>query len=409
MAVISNVKFHGSLLPEDTLNKRFDAIRGAIREKFKVVGIDVEQAVVTLQAEIGRWKQAELQVNPLLGRRIEHLASELTRKLYKHALQGQIAKMTRAFKQHREQLDAQGAKVKKTMAEFAVRVEEFRETSARLSREKSLEFMANPGWDEKAIHALFDALSEEAYGTLSEGVGLIVRLAKGDLRPTAAKEAPFAAQIPQGIDGVKGLLKAAKEADAAFARASVPVEAGKMLDEIALEWVQLSEAALEAPKIRKEAFERFQKVVESYARLPRQPKDLAEAQENFRVAKQLLGELDAVLELVAESAELYAKMDVFAPYLGWGSVLADLQKDVDWKRQMMKTFCDQMKREIGIFEQFVPPPQVERPQPPAAPLPPVQAKLQPQKTAWDRFCGFWSSVAAAIRFLFTGCRQPQPD
>ncbi len=403
MAVVSNVKFHGALLSEETLNKRFDAARAVIREKFKVVGIDVEQAVVTLQAEIGRWKQAELQINPLLGREIEHLSAELARKLYKHALQGQIAKMTRAFKQYREQLDVQGGRVKKTLGEFSCRVDDFRETSARHSRKKCLEFMASPGWDQKAIYALFDALSEETYGTLSEGIGLVHRLAKGDLRPMAAKEAAFAAQIPRGIDGVKDLIRAAKEADAAFQRASVPVEAEKTLDQIALEWMELSEAAEKAPQLRKEAVERFQQASERYAKLPRQPEDLAVMRENLRVADQLLLELKAVEELVVKSAELYAMMDSFAPYLGWGSVLADFQRDVDWKCQMVKTFRNQMKREIEIGEQFVLPPQVLRPQPPAPP--PVQPQLILPKSVWEKFCDFWSSVATAIRTLFTGCRQ----
>lgn len=409
MSVISAVKFNGSLLSEGTLNKRFDEVRGAIREKFKVAGIDVEQAVVTLQGEINRWKQSELQINPLLKRQIDHLASELTRKLYKHALQGQIAKTTRAFREYREQLDAQLAKVKKTMAEFAGRLQDFRDAPARHSRKKCLEFLASPGWDGNAIHALLDAVSEETHRTLSDGIGLAVRLAKGDLKAAAANGSASAQQIPERIDGVKGLLKAIKEADAAFERASIPVEDGKPLDQIALEWVQLSEAAAQAPKIRKEAAERYQQAEAIYAKLQRQPKNLAEAQENLRVADLLLVDLKAIQELVRESAELYAKMDAFAPYLGWGSVLADFQKDLDWRVQMVKTFCRQMKQEIEIFEQFIPVPQAERPQPPAAPPAPVLPQPQPEKTAWEKFCDFWSGIATAIRTLFTGCRQPQPD
>lgn len=407
MSVISTIRFNGSLLSEGTLNKRFDEVRGAIREKFKVAGIDVEQAVVTLQGEINRWKQAELQINPLLKRQIDHLASELTRKLYKHALQGQIAKTTRAFREYREQLDAQQKKVKKTMAEFAGRLQDFRDTPARHSRKKCLEFVASLGLDEKAIHALLDAVSEETHRTLSDGIGLAVRLAKGDLKAASANGPASTEHIPDGISGVKDLLKAIKEADAAFERASIPVEDGKSLDQIALEWIQLSEAAVEAPRIRKEAAERYQQAEAIYAKLPRQPKDVAEARENLRVADQLLVDLKAVRELVRESAELYAKMDAFAPYLGWGSVLADFQKDLDWRVHMVKTFCHRMKQEIEIFEQFIPVPQAERPKPPEAP--PALVQPQPEKTAWEKFCDFWSGVATAIRTLFTGCRQPQSD
>ncbi len=406
MSVISAVKFNGCLLSEGALNKRFDEIRGAIREKFKVVGIDVEQAVVTLQGEINRWKQAELQINPLLKRQIDHLGSELTRKLYKHALQGQIAKTTRAFREYKEQLDAQQKKVKKTMAEFAGRLEDFRDTPARHSRKKCLEFLASPGWDKNAIHALLDSVSEETPTTHSEGIGLAVRLAKGDLKAAASKGSASPEHIPEKISGVKDLLKAIKEADAAFERASIPVEDGKPLDQVALEWIQLSEAAVEAPRIRKEAAERFQQAEAIYAKLQRHPKNQAEARENLRAADQLLVDLKAVQELAAESAELYGKMDAFAPYLGWGSVLSDFLKDVDWRVQMVTTFCHRMKQEIEIFEQFIPIPQAERPKAPPAPALP---QPQPGKTAWEKFCDFWSGIATAIRTLFTGCRQPQSD
>src|SRR5258706_16108805 len=97
-------KFLGAKLESVTLEGRFDEIRTQIRTKFTLDGIDVEQSIRNFARAIEGWMNRESAQSPFAKKSIEHFSSELTRKLYKHALKNQILKMTRALTDYRKNL-----------------------------------------------------------------------------------------------------------------------------------------------------------------------------------------------------------------------------------------------------------------------------------------------------------------
>ncbi len=407
-------KFLGVELESASLEGRFDEIRTQIRTKFTLDGIDVEQSIRNFARAIEGWKNRESAKNPLAKKSIEYFSSELTRKLYKHALKNQILKMTHVLTDYRKNLSGQLSRVETSLQDFTVREAEFRESRGHLNRKRTLEFLSNHGLDIKSMQGLFDSTSQEFYQDLLEGLNLIQKIAQRnidiELPVRVEKLEGRVEKLKQFSGDLKGLLKAAKALDEVFAKAL-----DKKLDKIASEWLEVGDAAYNAPLLRKEGIERLAEARAQYSKIPKHSRTSKDARESIKQAEAVLVEFRAIQQLFKESGELYMQMNQFAPYLGWNTSVSDLEKSLELDMRLCSLFCTSMGREIEILEQFEPRPVavapvkiqprasveriVEEPQKVEAPKEAVVPK-----TRWQRFCDFWSGIAAAIRNAFTACK-----